>query len=185
MKKRLKDVKYDPLVGMRSTVDCISNTYNNNKKESFKVLNVIHVKGYSYKIQSLNYILTMNIIVNKRLFVIIENFKIKDGEDVLSTENFLSSFKRLCKNIYKLLINEQISINIKIKFCFLNSQFNAMNSIFISQFNDKKVFSKYKKPKCNNLICSSLENPIISFSIVKEKYLEYVYLVVANCQCCK
>ena len=146
--------------------------YISNNTLLFKSLYVIEFEGQGHSsLQLINDILAMKIIIDKKLFIIL-NFTI-DCNNAKMKDNFYFLLKQLYKNI-KLLINEQIAINIKLRF-------DKCNSVFIHcQLNQENLLKIYKEPKCNKMVCLSLMKPQISLTRLPKDSRDCV-LNVVNC----
>ena len=122
----------------------------------------------------------MKLIVDKRVFVSITDwydYKCTYCDENVNQDNFYLLFTKLCNNI-KVLMNQQIPINITIYFEHMKQHFDKLYSLFAAELKDEKWIDKYKQPKCNNTICLPSVNPQISFCASVSDIDE---LIASNC----
>ena len=64
---------------------------------------------------------------------------------------FLSSFETLCKNVFVLLIKQQIPMDIKVRFEKMTEidRGKDLETIFYSYFDKEKLNKEFKKPQCD------------------------------------
>ena len=77
-----------------------------------------------------------------------------------------------CDNVFQLLINQQIPIDIKVRFRGIKQdaiyKCNQANSIYLSYFDSQTLLKKYKQPKCNTMFYIPHVKPHISLKIHEE-----------------
>ena len=153
----------------------LSITKHLSNHDSFKSLRVIEVDGSVLRLplSVINEILTMNIIVQQRLFLIGEFIVDYEKEE---TKNFLSLFDKLCKNIILLCVDKEIPINITVQFKNIEKDekiFVKCNSVYTSHFSEKKLNLQYKERKnIRNQYFQSLEKIKSSFEFTYCHVLE-------------
>ena len=160
-------------------------------------LGSIHIEGKNTKLETLNDLLTLKIIADNKVFICIKNLDIQlifngnqsDESNNNMIDNFLVSFENLLKNVFELVTNEQVPINITIRFpygkyekqlnCNLtDGDMNKCNSLFLSYFEEKQLL-KYKQPKCNMSDYLRFVKPVI-YWIYDDKQEKYEFHV-SNC----
>ena len=136
-----------------SIINCISATYdlfnnNSNKNDSFKYLNTIEISNANISdLDIINNLLTMKMIVDKRLFVIV-------SVNCSVYESTLVEFTKICQNMYELIMNEQIPIDIKFTMEIQeNWIFDKCNSDFLRYFDSIKLLERYKQSHCSRIVC--------------------------------
>ena len=165
---------YDEGTALSSVINYISS------KKSFASLKDIQIDGGEATLNLINTLLTLNMIVDKKLIVYIDFASIDYRKE---EEEFWVLFEDLCQNVFKVLMNHKIPINITLGFRNIaeSDTIGQCKSIFLSHFNfqDKKLLSKYKQPHCSNTICFPLMKPQVSF--VFDDDTELHIFQVSNC----
>ena len=137
----------------------------------FKSINVLEILTYiDFDLSYLIDVMGSNKMVEKE-FLLIVNVTVGDRDNDYRSYNYnpaiISLFKQLCQNISQKLFVEQIAIDIKVSFNYIQSEtvFNKYLSIYSSYFENEDYFSHYKQPKCNNHLCLPRVKPYTYFYI--------------------
>ena len=182
----LKHVKID------NAIEDTVNTLNIYlvKRISFNKINVLEIKNcYNSPLDDVNKFLELNIIFDKKVFVI-SHFGI---DYTKQKENVSLLFPTLCDNICTLFA-AQIAVDIKIEFRYINHNqddhgddekddetiFDQCLSIYSSYFQDKNIMFEYKKPKCENYLCLPRAKPFSFLQWKEEKFEESFLLRATN-----
>ena len=126
----------------------------------------------SSTMKMINQFLQLNLIVEKKLFIIakfiVKNSHAHESSDAILKSNFDASFEKLCKNIVRLMMKDKIAIDIKVTFeIMLNDRLNLKDSAiktFQKHFGADKIMRSYQAPQCNKF-CIGLQEPVIFFGM--------------------
>ena len=102
---------------------------------------------------------------------------------LLREENkFIALFEVFCDIVYQLMIIKQVSLHFEVCIRFNGESIvDQCKKVFNSYFGDeKKIFEKYKKPKCNKSVCTSLDKPQTSWRLIGGPTSNYYIFKVAN-----
>ena len=121
---------------------------------SFKSLTSFEACGSSNDINNVNDLLELDIIVNKQLFVIVDQ-KTNLGSPRL--------FAQLCQNICR-LFGKQIAIDIKITFNEVDKViYQSCYQTYSMYFQSEKMLHGYKVPQSQSQLCSPRIKPEVYF----------------------
>ena len=114
-------------------------------------------------------LLSLKFIVERKIFpIVVIGIEITNVY-VFDESAFLLKFKHFCQKIYVLLFEDQLPMNIKIKFgtldTFGDKCIAKMQQVFKSVFDENMVLSQFKlsKQECNKY-CTNMEIPVISLT---------------------
>ena len=131
-------------------------------------------RPYCASLYGINNILLKKIVVDRRIFVKCTNLMVNYKDE----KRFLLKFDQLCQNVYKLVINDKIPIDIAIKFKNINKSdiIKQMLCLVEHYFKESILLSHYAQAQCNKNICLPKIKPNISFDT------EHSVFYASNCR---
>ena len=152
-------------------VDSIVNCMNQIAFKSLKVFEYTDEDCFRSTMQSVKNILQMVIDkLKKNKFYFMAHFEIE------CEEKMDSLFNTFCEKIFDLMIKDEIAIDISLQIYQATdtSKHDEYYNVYVSYFNQQRIFKDYKLPQCNKY-CIPLSIPKMSFSWNdEEKCSEFV-----------